>query len=265
MSDNRPIGIFDSGIGGLTVARGIRNALPNEDLLYYGDTAHLPYGEKSPEAIKRYATEITRFLLSKGAKAIVIACNSASSVAAETVQQIAGDNFPVINVIDPMVELICNQYADKNVTVIGTKVTVGSKVYSDRVQVKCAQHKVTEVATPLLASMIEEGFVNDEVSLTVLKRYLSHKDITTADALVLGCTHYPVLEQDIHKAASKPLKLLLSPEVTAKALEAALKSNQLTANRSAKGDIHVFVSDYTTHFEKNAQAFFGDSVKLSVI
>ncbi|MEY3399295.1 MAG: glutamate racemase, partial [Bacteroidota bacterium] len=166
--EDRPIGIFDSGIGGLTVAAAIRKALPGESLIYFGDTAHLPYGDKSAESIRHYAARITDFLIKKKCKAIVIACNTASAHAFKTVRDVAGPDIPVVNVIDPVSEYISTRYTDGKVGVIGTKGTIESRIYVKRIEKLNKKLKVMSCATPLLAPMIEEGFFNNTISRTVI-------------------------------------------------------------------------------------------------
>src|SRR4051812_13453440 len=152
--NNDPIGIFDSGIGGLTVANAIQKVLPNESLIYFGDTAHLPYGDKSPDSIKYYAIRITQFLLERKAKMIVIACNTASSVAYDTVKDFVGGKVPVINVIDPVVSIVLDRDNINKIGVIGTKGTIKSDIYAKKIKAKSKKVEVSSLATPLLAPMI---------------------------------------------------------------------------------------------------------------
>ena len=193
----QPIGIFDSGIGGMTVAQAIKKALPNEHFIYFGDTAHLPYGDKSPESIRHYAARITQFLLEKKCKAIVIACNTASAHAFKIVQDIAGPSVPVINVIDPVADYVSAHFHKKRIGVMGTKGTIASRVYVVRIEKRNKSLKVISNATPLLASMIEEGFYNNKISQTIINSYLSKPNFKNIDALILACTHYPLIRKDV--------------------------------------------------------------------
>ena len=167
---NLPIGIFDSGIGGLTVAHALKKKLPNESIIYFGDTEHLPYGEKSDEAIGNFSKRITRFLINKDCKAIVIACNSASSVAFNLVKKQA-KNIPVFNVIDPVARAVASNCSDCKIGVIGTKATIQSGVYTKKIKRICSSAIVAALATPLLVPMIEEGSINEEVSHKIISNY----------------------------------------------------------------------------------------------
>ena len=193
---NNPIGIFDSGIGGLTIAHSIRNNLPNESLIYFGDTKHLPYGEKSEQAIKDYSLKIAEFLKKNNCKAIIIACNSASSTAYYHIKKNI-NSIPIYNVIDPIVSFISKKYFNKKIGVIGTKATIQSGIYEDKLLDKNSSLSVASLETPLLAPMIEEGFFNQEISSTIIKNYLNDKKLDKIDILVLACTHYPLIQNEI--------------------------------------------------------------------
>lgn len=173
----QPIGIFDSGIGGLTVANAIAKALPKEQLIYFGDTAHLPYGDKSPDSIKYYSIRIAQFLLQQDCKMIVIACNTASALAYETVKDFIGNKIPVIDVVEPVVEEIVKNKKLKQVGVIATKGTIKSDIYAKKIKEHSRQLHVSSQATPLLASMIEEGFFNNKISRTIIFDYLSDPNL----------------------------------------------------------------------------------------
>ena len=175
MSKN-PIGIFDSGIGGLTIAHAIKIKLPNESLIYFGDTKHLPYGEKSEQAIKDYSLKIAEFLKNNNCKAIIIACNSASSAAYYHIKKNI-NSIPIFNVIDPIVSFISKKYFNKKIGVIGTKATIQSGIYENKILEKNSSLSVASLETPLLAPMIEEGFFNQEISSTIIKNYLNNKKL----------------------------------------------------------------------------------------
>src|SRR5688572_3597282 len=168
----QPIGIFDSGIGGLTVAHAIKKVLPGEHMIYFGDTAHLPYGDKSEAAIQAYSVRIANVLLQKGCKVIVIACNSASSAAYELLKEYVRKDTHIINVIDPMVALVGREFQGKNIGLIGTKRTVQSGVYLKKIQELNKGITLHSLATPLLAPMIEEGFFNNQISHEIIAQYL---------------------------------------------------------------------------------------------
>jgi glutamate racemase len=169
---NKPIGIFDSGIGGLTVAKAIAEALPNETIIYFGDTAHLPYGDKSKESITMYSKRITAFLLAKGCKAIVIACNTASAHAYADLKK-AYPKVPILNVIDPTVDYCLTKYKKGKIGVIATRGTIKSRIYPRKLNKENPKLEVPQTATPLLAPMIEEGFFNNKISKTIINSYLS--------------------------------------------------------------------------------------------
>lgn len=255
---NDPIGIFDSGIGGLTVAKAISELLPSEDLLYFGDTLHLPYGEKSLESIKRYSLEITHFLLQQNVKSIVIACNSASAAAYENVVEAAGE-IPVINVIDPMADYINQNFLDKKVGVVGTKATIGSGIYPSKIN---SNIEVVSKATPLLAYMIEEGFLHDEVSKLVISSYLSAGDMDKLDALILGCTHYPLIHSDFEAVLGEQTKVIDSSTIVAQELRAILQTKRLLNDTKATGEKTYFVSDLTSSFQEMANTFMGQHLEL---
>jgi glutamate racemase len=259
MPSRQPIGIFDSGIGGLTVARALRKMMPRENLIYYGDTMHLPYGEKSPETIQRYSREIADFLLKKEVKLIVIACNSASATAFETTREFVGGRAGVLNVIDPMCDLVSQNYSGKRVGVIGTKATIGSGIYQHKLKDQVA---LSAMATPLLAAMIEEGFVGDHVSKTVLDAYLSRPPLKNLEALILGCTHYPMLQEDLNRYFENRTDVLDASEAVAKATQSYLETHDLKNPSSQPGDTRFYVSDYTEFFERMARFFFGAEIHL---
>jgi glutamate racemase len=264
MSNNRPIGVFDSGIGGLTVAAAIQRLLPNESLVYYGDTAHLPYGEKSKELIAKYAVDITRFLLEeKNCKAIVIACNTASAAAYEALRDTYKGSVPVINVIDPMIEEVIADDAIRKVGIIATKTTVASGVYQEKFARRKPELEYSALATPLLASMIEEGFYNNTISEAVLNEYLRNPTLDNIDGLVLACTHYPLIKKEIDAFYAGRVKLFDSAEVVARKLKGILEI-ELLLNNDARGEDQFFVSDYTRAFEEATKLFFRKQIHLQL-
>jgi glutamate racemase len=264
--DQRPIGIFDSGIGGLTVASAIRQHLPNESLLYFGDTAHLPYGDKSPELIRHYASHITHFLLKHNCKAIVIACNTASAHGFQTVSDVCGPQMPVLNVIDPVAEAIASapQLIGKRVGVIATKGTVQSRVYPRRIRRLTQEVKVVSLATPLLAPMIEEGFFSNSISRTVIHSYLSKPALKGIHALILGCTHYPLIKHEVAEYYKNAIDLFDANALVAQKLGEILNSRGLTAGWETP-ELHFMVSDKTAAFEKSTRIFFGERIQLEEV
>lgn len=262
VSGEQAIGIFDSGIGGLTVANAISKLLPNERLIYFGDTAHLPYGDKSRELISSYATAITKFLLEeKNCKAVVIACNTASAAAYESLRDTFKGIVPVINVIDPMIEAVIADDSIKKVGIIATKTTVASGVYQEKFTRRKPSLKYSAVATPLLAGMIEEGFYNDNISKAVLENYLSHDELSDIDALVLACTHYPLIKNEISAFFKDKVKIFDSAEVVAQKLKAILEKEGLLSAAKKGADV-FYVSDYTASFEHTTRIFYGKEIHL---
>jgi len=256
-----PIGIFDSGIGGLTVAHAIRNTLPSENMIYFGDTAHLPYGDKSEAAIQAYSIRIADVLLKKGCKVIVIACNSASSAAYELLKEYVRKDLHIINVIDPMVDLVTSKFGGKHVGLIGTKRTVQSGVYVRKTEEANQGVTIASVATPLLAPMIEEGFFNNQISHEIIAQYLADETLKNIDALILACTHYPLIKKEISAYYKNTLPILDSSEVVALALRDYLDREGLL-NTTNKPTHHFLVSDYTESFEAAARMFFHEAVHL---
>lgn len=258
----RPIGVFDSGVGGLTVAAAITKALPNESLIYFGDTEHLPYGEKSAEHIRQYAARISRFLLEEHeCKALVIACNSASAAAYNELRDMFEGTVPVINVIDPMIEAIIADDTINRVGVIGTRATIASGVYQEKLSRRKPGLEHAAMSTPLLARMIEDGFQRNPVSQAALSAYLSDALLEGIDALVLACTHYPLIKEEISALLGSNVTILDSAEVVAKKLADILSRESLLAE--GKDAVHRFlVSDYTESFEQTTRIFYGESVRL---
>lgn len=259
--ESAPIGVFDSGIGGLTVAQAIRQLLPRENMIYFGDTAHLPYGDKSEAAIQAYSIKIADVLLRKGCKVIVIACNSASSAAYELLKEYVRKDAYILNVIDPMVELITHHYAGKNVGLIGTKRTVQSGIYANKIAEGNQNISLQSLATPLLAPMIEEGFFNNQISHEIIAQYLEDPILKDIDALVLACTHYPLIIKEINSFYNGRVDVLDSSIVVAEALQNYLIENDLL-NRAGQPKHHFFVSDYTEAFEASTGLFFQEKVTL---
>jgi glutamate racemase len=262
MKASQPIGIFDSGIGGLTVAQSITRLLPDEHLIYFGDTAHLPYGDKSFDAIKSYAIRIADFLLQKNCKVILIACNTASAAAFDVLIEHVGSRAMVMNVIDPLVEKVSSDSSIRKVGIIGTKTTIASGVYERKLKEKRADLEVASLATALLASMIEAGFYNNSVSQAVINSYLSYPDFQDIQGIILACTHYPLIRKEIEFYFHHRIKVLDSTDIVAEKLKAALLVNQLL-NDTLSSKHEFFVSDYTPSFEQTARLFFGDDVQLN--
>ena len=261
MSKN-PIGIFDSGIGGLTIAHAIKNKLPNESLIYFGDTKHLPYGEKSEQAIKDYSLKIAEFLKKNNCKAIIIACNSASSTAYYHIKKNI-NSIPIYNVIDPIVSFISKKYFNKKIGVIGTKATIQSGIYENKILEKNSSLSVASLETPLLAPMIEEGFFNQEISSTIIKNYLNDKKLDKIDILVLACTHYPLIQNEIISFYNK-IDVIDSSKIIADYIHEELYKSKIL-NQANRPRFNFIISNFTESFSKSANVFFKENISLEEI
>jgi len=258
---NNPIGIFDSGIGGLTVAAAIHRLLPNENLIYFGDTAHFPYGDKSAGLIDAYGAGITQYLLSRNCKMIVIACNTASAYAYKTVKTLAGDKALVVNVIDPAADAIAALFPTSKVGVIATRGTVASGIYPRKIKKRSKHTEVTSLATPLLAPMIEEGFFNNKISRTIIQSYLEKKSLKNIEAIILGCTHYPLIRKEVEEYYKGKVKVFDSAEMVANAVKSLLAEQSLI-RKATKPRLEFYVSDLTESFSSSAHNFFPGEIEL---
>lgn len=259
-SGQSPIGLFDSGVGGLTVAHALHTLLPREQLVYFGDTAHLPYGDKSKETIRQYSLGIADFLLEQGCKLILIACNSASANAYMEVKEHVGDRALVMNVIDPVVRQVA-ELETRHIGVIGTKATVESGTYQEKIAASRPTLEVSALATPLFVPMIEEGFVFDDISNAIIRAYLGRKDLAGIDSLILGCTHYPIIRNQISRFMDFQVNVLDTAHMVALAVEQRLEQEGLLASRR-RGKDHFYISDYTPAFGVIANMFFNEKITL---
>jgi glutamate racemase len=261
LDSSAPIGIFDSGIGGMTVASAVTRLLPQENTIYFGDTAHLPYGDKSTAAIQAYSIKICNMLLQQNCKLILIACNSASAAAYELVREYVGSKAKILNVIDPVVDYVKEHYEGKTIGLIGTKQTVLSNVYKKKVDALDRNIHLKSLATPLLAPMIEEGFFDNNISESVIANYLSDPSLNGIEALILGCTHYPLIKSQIRKFYGETVETLDTSDVVARSLKAWLEQHYLI-NEKGEGKRQFYVSDYTLSFEQSTNIFFGHQIQL---
>ena len=202
----KPIGVFDSGIGGLTVVRALRELLPNENIFYLGDTARVPYGNKSAETVERYGLELARILMAENAKLIVVACNTVSSVAIPKLR--AGVSVPVIGVIEPGAHAAIAMTRNRHVGVIGTRATIRSGAYENALRALNVHVRVSSVACPLLVPLIEEGLLDDKLTDLTIERYLNPMVADGIDTLVLGCTHYPLLTRAIARSLGDKIEIV---------------------------------------------------------
>ena len=246
------IGIFDSGVGGLTVARAIMQQIPGYDIVYFGDTAHTPYGTKSAETVIGYTINNIEFLLSRGAELIVIACNTASSVA--TARVLKQFSVPIFEVITPAVELAVQASKNLNFGIMGTRATITSGVYKTKIIENQPQARVYSVACPLLVPLVEEGWLDKAETVMIVKKYLQPLKIRQIDTLILGCTHYPLLEKVIQRKIGKRVHLIDSSTSVANSVKAFLNANNQIDRRLGQNDqLTLFVSDVTDQFKKIAE------------
>ncbi len=257
---NQPIGVFDSGIGGLTVANAIIKHLPEEEIIYFGDTFHLPYGDKSADTIRYYSLKIVKFLLERNCKMIVVACNSASSAAYDVLLDFFKGQALFVNVVDPLVEAVTKEKYN-HVGVIATKATILSGVYKSKLQKIQPDLKVTSMATPLLVPIIEEGYFNDNISEAVIEKYLSDKSFEGIQSLLLACTHYPLIHKNIENFFSWKVSVFDSTDVVAEVVRKKLLKKDLLNNRKSNPH-HFFVSDYTKSFEETTRIFYKEKIHL---
>jgi glutamate racemase len=264
LSSSQPIGIFDSGVGGLTVANAIKQLLPDEQLIYFGDTLHLPYGDKSAESVKYYSVRIADFLLAHNCKTILIACNTASAFAYKSVVEHIGNKALVFNVIDPVVSYVKPQKFRK-IGVIGTKGTINSGTYETMIAASNPDQKVVSLATPLLVPMIEEGFIFDDISNAIIRSYLSNEQLSGIDALILGCTHYPIIKNQISKYYNFNIDIVDSARIVANKVKEKLQEENLLNHNPDHAANKFFISDYTEYFEKISRMFFEQAIHLEKI
>ena len=250
-----PVGVFDSGVGGLTVAREIMRQLPNEKIVYFGDTARVPYGSKSKNTIIKYSKQIIRFLKTKGVKAIVVACNTASAMALEEIQP--ETDIPIIGVIKPGAKTAVEKTKNKRIGIIGTEATISSNIYKDIICEKDSSVTVVGKPCPLFVPLVEEGWIKDPVTREVAKRYLDYFRQENIDTLVLGCTHYPLLRNTIGEIMGESVTLVNPAYETAVSLRALLMEKNLAAGNEHRyeGNMYDFyVSDTADKFKQFANS-----------
>jgi len=257
MNKNSAIGIFDSGLGGLTVLKKIQKLLPNENYIYFGDTAHLPYGSKSNECIIEYSEKIVNFLIDKNVKAIIIACNSASSVAKDIIQ--AKTNIPIFEVISPAVEQAVQITNNNNIAVIGTEATIISKIYSKKISKINNTIKTQEISCPLFVPIIEEGLENHDFTQEIIQLYLSPVIDLNIDTLILGCTHYPIIKDQLSTILPDNIRYIASGTPVGEWLKKYLFKNKLL-NTNDSNYIDFYVSDAPKKFQKLGSKFLNNKI-----
>lgn len=257
--NRRPIGVFDSGIGGLTVVRELMRQLPHESLVYFGDTARVPYGNKSPETVRRYSAEILEFLLGRDVKMVVVACNTASAHALESLQH--SSPVTVEGVIEPGARAAIAATRTSRIGVIGTLGTVKSGAYRRAITRLQPDATVFEQACPLLVPLVEEGWLDHAATRLIVQEYLEPLKRHDIDTLVLACTHYPLLKPLLHDVMGPGIALIDSAEETAAAVSRELAASTLHAPATAGAGAHFVVSDAPDTFQRVGAAFLGERVR----
>jgi glutamate racemase len=257
-TNEKPIGVFDSGIGGLTVVRALQRELPHENIVYFGDTARVPYGPKSPQVVREYAAQDVDFLLSRDIKMVVIACNTVSAVALDVVMKHA--RMPVVGVIIPGAGAAVAATAKKRVGVIGTIATVNSNAYTNAIRQIDRQVQVFSHACPLFVPLAEEGWIDHKVTDLVAREYLFPFKLENIDTLILGCTHYPVLRNAIRSAVESHVTLIDSGSATAAEVSRALDENELRNPSSQRPNLQFYVSDFPSKFTEVGERFLGQKM-----
>ena len=257
--DKRPIGIFDSGLGGLTVVREIQKALPSEDIVYFGDTARVPYGTKSKETVTRFSKENVSFLLKFKVKLVVVACNTASSLSLGAL--VKSFDLPIIGVIEPGVNRAVDTARNGAVGVIGTRSTIQSGTYQNLLKKSMPGIKIVSRPCPLFVPLVEEGWLNNGVTFSIVKEYLSDFKNQKVKTLILGCTHYPLLKPIIKKFMGRDVKLIDSAHETAKMVKEVLSKKGLLSDKKGLSNYRYFVTDEPAAFKKIGERFLKSSIK----
>jgi glutamate racemase len=257
---DQPIGAFDSGVGGLTVVHAMRKLLPAEDILYLGDTARVPYGNKSPDTIIRYSREIMTYLRSQRVKAVVVACNTASAHALSILQQ--ESDFPVIGVISPGVQAALSATRSGRIGIIGTHGTIQSEAYQNLLRQYYSEVIITAIAAPLLVSLVEEDWLSHPATHLILEEYLAPMKAARVDTVVLACTHYPLLKPLAQKILGPDVVLVDSAQNAAAALARTLaKGNLMRPMGKAAGQTTICSTDIPAQFSRLAERFLGEKIK----
>jgi glutamate racemase len=255
-----PIGVFDSGIGGLTVVRELMRQLPNERIIYFGDTARVPYGPKSPDTVRRYSVEIATFLEDEGVKAVVVACNTATAHALPTLR----DEFemPIIGVVEPGARAAVSASPCGEIGVIGTAGTIGSRAYERAIHALAPDARVVARACPLFVPLVEEGWLDHDATRLIAREYLDALRSEKIETLVLGCTHYPLLKPLLSEILGPDVRLIDSAHETAAETGRVLEARGLTNSRALNGEVHRFIaSDAPEQFLRVGQRFLGSAIE----
>jgi glutamate racemase len=259
MEKEKPIGVFDSGIGGLTVVKRIAASLPEENLVYFGDTARVPYGSKSNDTVIEYSLQDAEFLMQKNVKAIVVACNTASSIAMDVLRK--KFDVSLIGMIEPGAQTAIKATKNNRVGVIGTRATISNKAYSDKIKELNPDIQVFESACPLFVPLAEEGWIDHKATYEIAEEYLRELRDEQIDTLVLGCTHYPILSKVIQEVIGEDVTLVDSGIAAAEMIRNELDRTDLHTNSKGMGNQELYVSDIPTKFKEVAGLFLGNPVK----
>jgi glutamate racemase len=260
---DRPLGVFDSGVGGLTVLRALVAELPREDFLYLGDTARLPYGTKSPGTVARYSVRAAEKLVEQGIKALVIACNTASSTALPALRERFPD-LPVIGVIEPGAKAACEASPSGRIAVLATEGTVAGGAYQRAIQLRRPDANVAQIACQIFVALAEEGWSEGAAVDAVTERYLAHLD-SRVDTVVLGCTHFPLLSASISRQLGPGRRVVDSAATTARAAADVLTEHQLGAQRSRSGTLRLMATDSPERFARVGARFLGSSISSRTV
>ena len=258
MEKEKPIGVFDSGIGGLTVVKRLSSALPKENIVYFGDTARVPYGSKSNATVIEYAIQDARFLMNKNVKAIVVACNTVSSVAMKELGRIF--NVPVIGMIEPGARFAIGHTKNGKIGVIGTRATINNHAYSNAIKKLNPEIEIFEKACPLFVPLAEEGWIKEKATYEIAEDYLKELRNLGIDTLVLGCTHYPILAEVIQDVIGKDVTLVDSGIASAEVVRNELGRVGFETNSNVPGHHDFYVSDIPVTFKEVAELFLGKPV-----
>ncbi len=258
MNKRSPIGVFDSGLGGLTVFKVLARRMPEESLIYFGDTAHVPYGSKSPEAIARFSSEVAKFLAKKGIKLLVVACNTSSAWALPAIRRAV--KVPVVGVIDPGARGALGVSRGGRIGIIGTEATVRSGAYEKAIKALKKNARTASAACPLFVPLVEEGWWGGEVVEAVARKYVAPLKKARVDTVILGCTHYPYLKPVLAGALGPRVRLIDSAEETARETENVLCGLGLRAPRGGRGRREFYASDAPERFKRLAKRMLGPGV-----
>ena len=254
----KPIGVFDSGIGGLTVVKRLASTLPNENIIYFGDTARVPYGSKSNSTVIEYSIQNTKFLLQKNIKALVVACNTASSIAIPDLIEMF--DIPIIGMIEPGSRMALSKTKNKKIGVIGTRATIGNLAYSKEIKKMDNKAEVFEKPCPLFVPLAEEGWIKHRATYEIAEEYLKELRENKIDTLVLGCTHYPILSEVIQEVVGKKVALIDSGVASSELIKTELEKFDLLSDSGTNGSQEYYVSDIPAKFKEVAELFLGKAI-----